>query len=254
MLSREHWLVELIAPVKLAQDKLYNMNGRSHFNGSGQNGRSGTQTPNTHTVHARPLVLLHPATQTRISILTPSTPQEWIAAEVARDTFQDWIHATEKESPLVGFESVEATSDDSDEASAQQDQFDRELALTSYFLKHVSELLHFPSGTSPSTAQVLLAAYNHFSAQYLAATEVHSLAAKYPAPVRALIISSYYNARTKLQVAGHSKDLPKFTRSALLAAAGTNAEVYGLFGGQGMNEVYFDELQVSLVALRFVAR
>lgn len=221
------------------------MNGRSHINGGLQNGRSGAQTPNTHTVHARPLVMLHPTTQTRISILVPSSAQEWIAAEVARDTFQDWIHAEEKEGPLVGFESVEASSDESSE-SAQQDQRDRELVLTSYFLNHVAGLLAFPTGTSPATAQVLLAAFHHFSAIYVPRTDIHSLAAKYPAPVRALIISSYYNARTKLQVAGHAKELPKFTRSALLAAAGKDAEVYALFGGQGMNEVYFDELQVRL--------
>ncbi|ORY50686.1 fatty acid synthase [Leucosporidium creatinivorum] len=213
------------------------------MNGKLTHQNSGAATPATHSATSRPLVLLHPTTQTRISINVPSTAQEWIAAEVARDTFQDWLHAQEKEGHLIGFDAVEADEDNPD--AAAEDQAEKELVLSAYFLAHVAGLLTFPStATSPATAAVLLASYSYFVAQFLSTTDIHSLAASLPAPIRSLAISSYFAARTKLEIAGLDKQLPKALESALLAeAAKGSAELYALFGGQGMNEVYFDELQ-----------
>ncbi|GAA5825048.1 hypothetical protein JCM11251_006076 [Rhodosporidiobolus azoricus] len=204
-------------------------------------GATGSTTPVHHTATSRPLVLLHPSSQTRLSINVPSTPQEWIAAEVARDTFQDWLHAAEKEGNLVGFEAAEVD----DEQAGGDGISEQELVLNAYFLAHVADLLPFPaSATSPATAAVLLAAFSHFSSTFLQGTDVHSLAASLPAPVRSLVISSFYLAKTKLEVEGLGKVLPQQQQSALLQKVETGeAELYGLFGGQGMNEVYFDELQ-----------
>lgn len=210
---------------------------------------TGASTP-VHTATTRPLVLLQPTTQTRISIHVPSTPQEWIAAEVARDTFQDWIHAANKDGHLVGFDAAEV--DDEESSSGGNDQgSEKELVLTAYFLSHVAGLLPFPAtATSPATAAVLLAAFSHFTSTYLSSTDIHSLAASLPAPVRALLVSSFYIARSKLENAGLAKSLPKQIESALLKkAVNGESELYALFGGQGMNEVYFDELQVSLYPL-----
>lgn len=209
--------------------------------GTARNG-TGTSTP-VHTATTRPLVLLHPSSQTRVSLHVPSTSQEWIAAEVARDTFQDWLHAAEKNGNLVGFEAAEI---DDEQAEGDEAYDEMELVLTSYFLTHVAGLLPFPqTATSPSTAAVLLAAFNHFSATFLHGTDIHTLAATLPAPVRALVISSYFLAKTKLQVEGLGKVLPRQSESALLQKVSSGqAELYALFGGQGMNEVYFDELQV----------
>lgn len=182
---------------------------------------SGTSTPAPHhTATTRPLVLLHTPTQTRVSIHVPSSAQEWIAAEVARDTFQDWLHAEEKEGHLVGFDAVEAADDDEgDDSAAQAAQADRdekELVLTAYFLRHVSDMLTFPAqATAPATAAVLLASLTHFSAHFLARTDVHSLAASLTAPIRNLVIGSFYAARTKLEVAGLGRQLPKSDGSAL---------------------------------------
>ena len=204
---------------------------------------SGTTTPSAHTATSRPLVLLHPTTQTRISVNVPSTPQEWIAAEVARDTFHDWIHAQDKDGHLIGFDLVEPDEDNPSQAA--EDAYEKELVLSSYFLAHVAGLLSFPSSTSSATAAVLLATFAHFSSHFLATTDVHSLAASFPTPVRSLVVSSYFAARTKLEFAGLGKSLPTSEQSALLqeASAGSS-ELYALFGGQGMNEVYFEELQV----------
>lgn len=205
---------------------------------------TGSSTP-VHTATTRPLVLLQPTTQTRISIHVPSTPQEWIAAEVARDTFQDWIHAANKDGHLVGFDAAEV---DDEEEGGGDGSSEKELVLTAYFLSHVAGLLPFPAtATSPATAAVLLAAFSHFTSTYLSGIDIHSLAASLPTPVRSLLISSFYVAKSKLEIAGLAKSLPKSSESALLkkAVAG-ESELYALFGGQGMNEVYFDELQVRL--------
>ncbi|GAA5834963.1 hypothetical protein JCM5353_003337 [Sporobolomyces roseus] len=202
---------------------------------------TGSSTP-VHTATTRPLVLLQTTTQTRISIHVPSTPQEWIAAEVARDTFQDWIHAANKDGHLVGFDAAEV---DDEEEGGGDGSSEKELVLTAYFLSHVAGLLPFPAtATSPATAAVLLAAFSHFTSTYLSGIDIHSLAASLPTPVRSLLISSFYVAKSKLEIAGLAKSLPKSSESALLkkAVAG-ESELYALFGGQGMNEVYFDELQ-----------
>lgn len=208
--------------------------------GTARNG-TGASTP-VHTATTRPLVLLHSSSQTRLSLHVPSTSQEWIAAEVARDTFQDWLHAAEKNGNLVGFEAAEVDDEQGDDAAFDE----KELVLNAYFLTHVAGLLPFPqSATSPSTAAVLLAAFNHFSSTFLNGTDIHSLGASLPAPVRALAISSFFLAKTKLQVEGLGKVLPKQAEPALLEKVSAGqAELYALFGGQGMNEVYFDELQV----------
>lgn len=65
----------------------------------------------------------------------------------------------------------------------------------------------------------------------------------YQPDVRKSILTSYYVALAKLE-AKKLSDIPRAPRSALLKAASKgDASIYALFGGQGTNEVYFDELQ-----------
>lgn len=231
------------------------------MNGKSTRHASGTSTPALHhTATTRPLVLLHTPTQTRVSIHVPSSAQEWIAAEVARDTFQDWLHEQEQQGHLIGFDAVEAADENdvgAEAASAQlqADRDEKQLVLSAYFLRHVASLLTFPAqATSPQTAQVLLAALSYFSTQFLDSTDVHSLSATLAAPIRSLVIGSYYSARTKLEISGLARQVPKFESSSLLRQASSGeSELYALFGGQGMNEVYFDELQVSAVG-RYISQ
>lgn len=206
---------------------------------------SGSTTPSGHTANTRPLVLLHTLTQTRISINVQSTPQEWIAAEVARDTFHDWIHASEKDGHLIGFDAVEA--DEDNPGLAAEDAREKQLVLTSYFLSHLAGLLASPSSTSVPTASVLLDSFIHYKSHFLSSIDVHTLAATFPTPIRSLVISSHFAAKSSLEKAGLAKALPKMVQSALLGEATVGStELYALFGGQGMNEVYFDELQVRV--------
>jgi fatty acid synthase subunit alpha, fungi type len=90
---------------------------------------------------------------------------------------------------------------------------------------------------------VLLNALKHFTSTYLTTKDVHSLAAKYDTEVRKSVISGYYAAVAALQEK-EVQDIPTSPESALFKAAKNgDASIYALFGGQGVNEVYFDELQ-----------
>jgi fatty acid synthase subunit alpha len=65
----------------------------------------------------------------------------------------------------------------------------------------------------------------------------------FDAETRRTIISSYYLALGALE-AQNTQDIPRARLPALFeATADGKASAYALFGGQGTNEVYFDELQ-----------
>jgi fatty acid synthase subunit alpha len=78
----------------------------------------------------------------------------------------------------------------------------------------------------------------------LSKRDIHSLAATFDADVRKTVLTSYFLAISALEA--HVPDqVPRAPQSALLnAAASGEAEIYALFGGQGTNEVYFDELKL----------
>lgn len=83
----------------------------------------------------------------------------------------------------------------------------------------------------------------HFTSSYLTTKDIHSLTESYDIDVRKSVLSSYFLAVAALEEQQVS-DLPRCPSSALLnAAAKGDASIYALFGGQGTNEVYFDELQ-----------
>ena len=72
---------------------------------------------------------------------------------------------------------------------------------------------------------------------------MHTLTSDCGPDVRQTVLSSFFVALAALQ-GQKVKNIPSSPPSALLAAAQAGqASVYALFGGQGTNEVYFDELQ-----------
>jgi fatty acid synthase subunit beta len=90
---------------------------------------------------------------------------------------------------------------------------------------------------------LLLNAFKHFVATYLVDNDVHVLTAEYDPDFRQTVISSFFVAFAALE-REKVQDIPKSPPSAILEAAKTGkASIYALFGGQGTNEVYFDELQ-----------
>ena len=227
------------------------LNGFLQLAMAGTRAHSGTATP-AHTSSSRPLVVLHPHTNTRISIIVSSANAEWTAAEVARDTFSDWLAAEEKAGTLLGFDILEL--DEDNENQAKDDAFEKGLVLSAYFLNHLTTLLgDLPSETSVATNSVLLSTFKYFSDTFLLDSDVHTLASSFPADIRSLVIKGFFNGRAKLEIAGLGGEISSRAEGGLLELAGKadgGVQLYALFGGQGMNEVYFDELQVSFFGQR----
>jgi fatty acid synthase subunit alpha len=83
----------------------------------------------------------------------------------------------------------------------------------------------------------------HFTSSYLSIKDVHTLTSSFDTEVRKAILAAYFAAVAALQ-AQNISDIPLGPKSALLSAATTGkTSIFALFGGQGTNEVYFDELQ-----------
>ena len=83
----------------------------------------------------------------------------------------------------------------------------------------------------------------HFTSSYLAVKDIHTLAASFDTEVRKDVLAAYFSAVSALRTQ-QASDIPSQPESALLTAASSGkASIYALFGGQGTNEVYFDELQ-----------
>ena len=70
------------------------------------------------------------------------------------------------------------------------------------------------------------------------------MASTFDVEIRGVVLSAYFRALTTLRERAVDAPIPKQPGSALLAAAlSKKASIFALFGGQGTNEVYFDELQ-----------
>jgi len=90
---------------------------------------------------------------------------------------------------------------------------------------------------------ILLKAVSHFTTTLLSNIDIHSLVASYEHEARKKVLSAFYLAHTIL-VEHDVEGTPKFTTPSLLAKAlSGHASIFALFGGQGINEIYFDELQ-----------
>ena len=84
----------------------------------------------------------------------------------------------------------------------------------------------------------------HFTSTYLKTKDVHSLSALYDTSVCKDILMAYFATLATIEHCLEACEVPCPPLSALLTAAtNSKASVYALFGGQGTNEVYFDELQ-----------
>ena len=84
----------------------------------------------------------------------------------------------------------------------------------------------------------------YFTSTYLRTNDIHSLTSTFDTDVRRIVLSAYFLAVATLKAQDVDALIPKQPESALLAAAlSKKASVFALFGGQGTNEVYFDELQ-----------
>jgi fatty acid synthase subunit alpha, fungi type len=89
---------------------------------------------------------------------------------------------------------------------------------------------------------VLLKAVSHFTITLLS-NNIHSLVASYEHEARKKVLSAFYIAHAIL-VKYNVEATPKLPTPSLLSEAlSGHASVFTLFGGQGVNEFYIDELQ-----------
>ncbi|KAF5389975.1 hypothetical protein D9757_013855 [Collybiopsis confluens] len=163
----------------------------------------------------------------RLSIPVSTKSDEWISAEVLRDEF---IH----QQSLV--DAVDTTADLENQAEAT-------VELAARFLGFVASRVLDNTECKAARTSLLFNVFKHFTSSYLSSEDVHSLASSYDTGVRKVVLSSYFSALSVLQEQ-KAANIPTGPKSALFAAAASgDASIYALFGGQGTNEVYIDELQ-----------
>ncbi|TFK33214.1 fatty acid synthase [Crucibulum laeve] len=179
----------------------------------------------THTIATRPLIIS--LGQIRVSIPVSTKTDEWIAAEVLRDEFTH----------------IQSTLDAVDTTAELENEAEATVELAARFLSLVAKSLgKDPQSTQARTA-LLYNVFEHFTSTYLATKDVHSLSAAYATETRKIVLAAYFHAVAELRNK-NVQDIPQQPKSALLAAsANGKASIFALFGGQGTNEVYFDELQ-----------
>ncbi|KAF8969171.1 fatty acid synthase [Flammula alnicola] len=186
--------------------------------------------PNGHAVRAsaittRPLILI--LGQIRISIPVSTNTDEWIAAEVLRDEFTH----------------IQSQLDAVDNAAQLDNEAEATVELAARFLAHVAASIPKDPQSTPARAALLLNVLKHFTSSYLATEDIHTLASTFDTETRKDVLSAYFQAVAALKEQKVSP-IPSQPESALLSAAiSGKASVFALFGGQGTNEVYFDELQ-----------
>ena len=163
----------------------------------------------------------------QISIPVSTQADEWTAAEVLRDEFTH----------------VQSTDDAIDATAALENTTEASIELLSRFLSFVAGKLDECAQSDAARTSILLKSVKYFTSTYLTSQDVHVIAASFDTEVRKTVLASYFQALAALE-AKNVSDIPRAPASALLSAATRgDASIYALFGGQGTNEVYFDELQ-----------
>jgi fatty acid synthase subunit beta len=175
----------------------------------------------------RPLVIHSPTA--RLSIPVPASPlSAWVASEVLAQDFHD-SRAGLDEEPAPA-------ADDEEEGAVKAVSNEPQVKLLARFLSFVAGKV--VASESSELAQVLLAAYDRFNELFLSSLNVHSVVQFFEPESRAEILTAYFMAFDVARKAlGDSKVKVAHASALLEAAKKGDAELYGLFGGQGVNEV-----------------
>ena len=89
---------------------------------------------------------------------------------------------------------------------------------------------------------ILPKAVSHFSTTYFSDIDIHSLLASYEHEAHEKALSTFYIAHGIL-VEYSVEGTPKFATPSFLAELlSGRASIFAIFGGQGINEIYFEEL------------
>lgn len=162
----------------------------------------------------------------QVSIPVSHNGDEWIVAENLRDQFTTFRNAQD---------TIDTTAQLENETQATVELF-------ALFLRFVAERLDADVQAAAARTVLLVDALKHFTSSYLSEQDIHYVVAAFDTDARKTVLSAYYFSLAALEQRGVS--VPRAPVSALLQAAEKGeASIYALFGGQGTNEVYFDELQ-----------
>ncbi|OBZ72637.1 Fatty acid synthase subunit beta [Grifola frondosa] len=163
----------------------------------------------------------------RISIPVSTQCDEWIAAEILRDEFTH----------------LQKMQDEVDTTAELENATEATVELFALFLSFIASKLDEDAQSVSARTSILLKSLKHFTTSHLSQQDIHVVAATFDSDSRKTVLASYYQALAALEQKEVS-DIPRAPSSALLSAAAQgDASIYALFGGQGTNEVYFDELQ-----------
>ncbi|KAI0368773.1 fatty acid synthase [Pilatotrama ljubarskyi] len=186
---------------------------------------SASSTPSGQGITTRPIQIQ--SGPIRISIPVSTQADEWTAAEVLRDEFTH----------------VQTTDDAIDTTAELENATEATIELFARFLRFAAEKLDQDAQSVAARTSILLKSLKYFTTSYLSSQDIHVIAAAFDTEVRKTVLASYFKALATLE-AKQVSDIPRSPSSALLSAATRgDASLYALFGGQGTNEVYFDELQ-----------
>lgn len=177
----------------------------------------------------RPLIL-HSSTGTRVAVPVPASPlSAWLTGETLAQDFHDSLLAQD-EAPVA--------TEVEEGAVVTPPSIEPQVKLLSRFLSFAADKLSASASGDQELAQVLLAAYKRFNELFLPVINIHSLVQSFQPEVRLEVLKAYYKAFSAAREALGASQVKVAHPSALLEATKKgDAELYALFGGQGVNEV-----------------
>lgn len=201
-------------------------------------------------ISLRPLTLTHPPSGAAVSVPVPDSHDAWMSAETLRDAFGAWLER-DADAQIVLHPIAAAEEDEDDtstpaarEARAEAQRTERDFVLLALFLRYVVGTLD-DSARGAHNAVVLHQAASYLLATYLAggSIDLHNRVKSFEPDRRRVVIRSWSETDEALRSRG--REVPVLPVGKLFAeAVEKKAVVEALFGGQGTNETYFDELQV----------
>jgi fatty acid synthase subunit alpha, fungi type len=113
--------------------------------------------------------------------------------------------------------------------------------LFARFLAYVAESIAEDQSAHGRTA-LFLNLFKYFTLTYLATKDIHFLTSTFDTDTHK-ILSAYFLAVAALKAQEIDISIPKQESAVLAVVLSKKASIFALFGGQGTNEVLFDELQ-----------
>ncbi|PLW22785.1 hypothetical protein PCANC_25950 [Puccinia coronata f. sp. avenae] len=204
------------------------------------------------TSPTRPIVVSHIPSGARISFPVLASETLLTQAEIARDEFVRWLDQ-QADSPLLQLNHSQVTEKSEDEEDHAGDldaaQADHQRALEASLIL-LAHYLHFLSTRPTDHHDLILLVLNHFHAEVLKNNliDLHSAAFQQTSSeeARRLVIKAYYLARHS--ISHPLSDLPSLPVGRLWKHDEPQKKLVGVFGGQGVNETYWQEL-VNLYSL-----